>query len=98
MTALAGPVQSFLGPRNSSGHDTGEQRWDTLDPEGSYDYFPLSIWISGREALQEHWRRLFGNPAMFTFRGDKIFLLRRLNRAHDALAGPEPDTVTSSRR
>ena len=38
--------------------------WDTLDPEGSYDYFPLGIRISGREAMQEHWRRLFGNPAL----------------------------------
>ena len=38
--------------------------WDTLDPEGSYDYFPLGIRISGREAMQEHWTRLFGNPAL----------------------------------
>ncbi len=38
--------------------------WETLDPEGSYDYFPLGLRVSGRENLQEHWRRLFAHPAL----------------------------------
>ncbi|USQ81891.1 hypothetical protein [Ornithinimicrobium faecis] len=38
--------------------------WDTLDEEGSYDYFPLGIRVSGRENLQEHWRRLFAVPEL----------------------------------
>lgn len=38
--------------------------WDTLDPEDSYDYFPLGLRISGREAMQEHWHRLFSHPAL----------------------------------
>lgn len=58
--------------------------WDTLDPEGSYDYFPLGIRVSGRESLQEHWRRLFAVPALKNvtdttlsrwIRGDDVILV-----------------------
>lgn len=46
--------------------------WDTLDPEGSYDYFPLGIRITGREAMDEQWRRLFGEPALEGVAGTKV--------------------------
>lgn len=38
--------------------------WDTLDDEGSYDYHPLGLRISGKENLHEHWRRLFMIPEL----------------------------------